>query len=106
MPLPEGDQELYELVLDLQERSVTTKPLEPFEDVDATALTELKAATDELKRRGFPDMYHRGGVYEVKWAEPHGDSVTFHTDRFRTFDEAYERAKALQEAFEGTSGYP
>jgi len=106
MPLPEDDRELYELVLDLQERSVTTEPLDPFGDIDATVLTDLKAATDELKRRGLPDMYHRGGIYEVKWAEPHGDSVTFRTDRFRTFDESLERAKALQEAFEDLPGYP
>ena len=106
MPLPEDDRGLYELMLDRQERSVTTQPLKPFEDIDATVLTELKAATDELKQRGLPDMYHRSGVYEVTWAEPGGDSVTFRTDRFRTFDEALARAKALQEAFEDLPGFP
>ena len=106
MPLPDDDRELYELVLDLRERSVTTQPLKPFEEIDATVLTELKAATDELKRRGLPDMYHRGSVYEVTWAEPGGDAVTFHTDRFRTFDDALARGKALQEAFEDFPGYP
>ncbi len=105
MPLPKDDRELYELVLDLQQRPVTTQPLEPFEDIDASVLTGLKAATDELKRRGLPTMYQRGAVYEVTSADPHGDSVTFHTDRFRSFDEAFARAKALQEAFEDFPGY-
>ena len=100
MMLPGDDRELYELALDLQERSITTQPLEPLEDIDATILTELKTTTDEFKRRGLPEMYHRGGVYEVRWAEPHGDSATVHTDRFRTFDEAFARAKELQAAFE------
>ena len=99
MPLPEDDREFYELLIDLQERSVTAEPLRPFEDIGVTVLTELKAATDELKRRGLLEMSYRNGVYEVTWAEPGSDSVTFHTDRFRTIDEAFARAKALQEAF-------
>ena len=106
MTLPEDDRGLYELVLDLQARSVTTQRLEPIEGDHASVLEELNVATEELKERGLPRMHRRDGVYVVDWAEPHGNSVTFRKDPFPAFDEAYERAKALQKAFEDLPGYP
>lgn len=106
MPLPEDNRELYELVFDLQRRSINTAPLGEA-DVDATTGTLLLSATKELRLRGLPDMYNpTKGIYEVRWGEPHGDAVTFHTERYRSMDDALARARQLQDAFRDLDGYP
>lgn len=106
MDFPEDDRKLYELLFDLQRRSINTQPLTEA-DVDTTTGTQLLHATTECKRRGLPDMYHPSkNVFVVKWGEPHGNSVTIHTERHRTMDEAMARARELQEAFRDVEGYP
>jgi hypothetical protein len=103
---PEDDRELYELVFDLQRRSINAQPLTEAH-VDATIGTQLVQATKECKRRGLPDMYNSSeNVYEIRWGEPHGDSVTFHKERYRSMNEAMARARQLQEAFRDVKGYP
>lgn len=105
MDFPGDDREFYEMVFDLRRRSIT-EPLTEA-DVDATIGTQLVQATNERKRRGLPDMYNPSkNLCEVTWGEPRGDSVTFHTERYRSMDDAIARARTLQATFRNVEGYP
>ena len=108
------DEQLLDRIIRLRGESLaeSATPLEGHpQDMDQrTALDDLSRANAERQRRRLPDVFDRGAVWEVKWAEPASDtSVTYYTDRFESREAAYARAKEIQDAFvevDAPEGWP